>query len=70
MRVYLQRHADVGYHRQHYQLLIQFTRRLLYLPPNDKTKRQQLEKAIKEAELFREKTWMLDQLHKRASNIQ
>jgi len=70
MRVYLQRHADVGYHRQHYQLLIQFTRRLLYLPPNDKTKRQQLEKAIKEAELFREKAWILDQLHKRANKTQ
>lgn len=65
MRVYLQRHTDLGYHRQHYQLLIQFTRRLLYLLPSDKTKRQQLEKAIKEAELFREKGWMLDQLGKK-----
>ena len=36
LRVYLQRHKKLGYHREHYVLLLQFTRRLLQLSPVDR----------------------------------
>lgn len=58
-RVYLQRRPDLGYRREHYQHLIQFTRRLLQLKPGDQAARQQLTADIQAAEVFQEKEWFL-----------
>jgi len=62
MRVYLQRHADLGYHREHYLLLLQFARRLLQLPPADRAGRAELKRDIRQARAFREREWFLEQL--------
>lgn len=58
-RVYLQRHPDLGYHRAHYQLLLQFTRRLIQLAPMDHASKAALKKDIEAARSFRERPWFL-----------
>ncbi|KGE87011.1 MAG: hypothetical protein ACE362_10570 [Phaeodactylibacter xiamenensis] len=65
MRVYLQRHKDVGYHREHYLLLLQFTRRLLGLIPGDLSKIFELAAEVETTKNFREKPWMLRQISKK-----
>ncbi len=62
MRMYLQRHTDLGYHREHYLLLHQFARRLLQLSPSDRSGRAELERDILGAPAFREQEWFLQQL--------
>lgn len=66
MRVYLQRHKDVGYHREHYLLLVQFTRRLRGLIPGDLKKVFELGAEVETARAFREKPWMMLQISKKA----
>jgi hypothetical protein len=66
MRVYLQRHKDVGYHREHYLLLVQFTRRLRGLIPGDLKKVFELGAEVETAKTFREKPWMMLQISKKA----
>ena len=70
IRVYLQRHKDVGYHRQHYLLLIQFTRRLLSIIPGDSQSANELIDEVEMANTFREKTWMMQQIRRRANKQQ
>jgi hypothetical protein len=62
MRVYLQRHTDLGYHREHYLLLHQFARRLLQLSPSDRSGRAELKRDVLQARSFREREWFLEQL--------
>ncbi|MCB0565609.1 MAG: hypothetical protein KDD01_14655, partial [Phaeodactylibacter sp.] len=62
LRVYLQRHPDLGYHREHYLLLLQFARRLLQLSPVDRQARAALREEINDAKAFREREWFLRQL--------
>jgi len=62
LRVYLQRHPDLGYHREHYQLLLHFARRLIQLPPNSRKAKAVLKKEIEETKSFRESNWFLRQL--------
>lgn len=62
MRVYLQRHTALGYHREHYLLLLQFARRLLQLPPTDRQGRAVLKEEVEAAKTFREREWFLRQL--------
>ncbi len=69
MRVYLQRHKDVGYHREHYLLLLQFTRRLLQLLPGDADQASELAATVETTKAFREMPWMLRQIGKRAKQI-
>ncbi|MCB0551797.1 MAG: hypothetical protein KDD19_29800 [Phaeodactylibacter sp.] len=63
LRVYLQRHTGLGYHREHYQLLLQFARRLLQLAPTDKQGRAALKEEVETAKAFRERKWFLRQLN-------
>ncbi|MCB0581149.1 MAG: hypothetical protein KDD10_17795 [Phaeodactylibacter sp.] len=62
LRVYLQRHPDLGYHREHYLLLAQFARRLLQLAPTDREGKTALRKEVEAAITFREREWFLRQL--------
>ncbi|MCG8331721.1 MAG: hypothetical protein MI974_28810 [Chitinophagales bacterium] len=62
LRVYLQRRSDLGYHKEHYQLLLHFTRRLLQMPPSDRIGRQSLAEEINNTPAFREREWFIKQL--------
>ena len=62
LRVYLNRHSDLGYHRAHYLMILQYMRQLLQLSPVDKNARAELANEIRSAQAFREKTWFLKQL--------
>lgn len=57
LRVYLQRRNDLGYHKEHYKLLLHFFKQLIQLKPNDKAARQALRQAISQADAFRMKEW-------------
>ena len=62
LRVYLQRHKKLGYHREHYVLLLQFTRRLLQLSPVDREGSDALRADVIAAKAFREREWILQYL--------
>ncbi len=62
LRVYLQRNTELGYRRAHYQQMLQFSRRLIQLKPDDRLAREQLAAEIREASVFAEKAWFLAQL--------
>ncbi|MEQ8702278.1 MAG: hypothetical protein RIC19_00070 [Phaeodactylibacter sp.] len=60
--VYIRRQKGMGYHRSHYQALLQFTRRLLHLPEGDKDGRAQLKADIQAAPATAERAWLLSKL--------
>ncbi len=62
LRVYIQRHKDLGYRKANYQHLITFTRRLLQLGVLSKSDKEQLAADIKSAEVFMEKEWFLKKI--------
>ena len=68
LRVYLQRHPALGYHREHYLLLLQFARRLLQLPPTDRQGRAALKEEVEAAKAFREREWFLRQLNRKSGH--
>lgn len=59
---YIRRQKDMGYHRSHYQALLQFTRRLLSLPEGEKSARAQLKAEIEAAPATAERAWLLSKL--------
>ncbi|MEL7423920.1 MAG: hypothetical protein AAFN81_13050, partial [Bacteroidota bacterium] len=61
-RVYLQRRPDLGYVREHYQYLINYTRRLLQLSPSDQEGKATLAKEIRAASALLEKEWFLEKI--------
>ena len=61
-RVYLQRRPNLGYVREHYQYLINYTRRLLQLPPGDQVAQTALAQEIQTTDALREKEWFLERL--------
>jgi hypothetical protein len=62
LNAYLQRHKRLSYRRAHYLHMAGFMRRLIQLPPIDKTSRQQLIADIKAAKSLQDKQWFLLQL--------
>ncbi len=58
LRVYLQRHKDLGYRKRNYEQLIYFVRKLVELPYQSKSKQQQLIEALDQAEGLTEKEWL------------
>lgn len=59
---YVRRQKEMGYHRSHYQALLQFTRRLLNLPEGDKDGSAQLKADIQAAPATAERGWLLSKL--------
>lgn len=60
---YLNRQKNLGYHRELYANLIQFTRRLLQLTKRDKIGQQHLSADITNANAVAERAWLLAQLN-------
>jgi len=66
MKIYLQRKDQLGYHRENYNNILYFCRRLLQLPPYPKAKEKAaLEAAILSRNPLTEKDWLLQQLAKK-----
>jgi len=63
LRVYIQRHKDMGYRKENYRHLIAFTKRLLQLTVMSKSDKEQFAKDIHAAEVFTEKEWFLSKIH-------
>ncbi len=61
---YIRRQKGMGYHRSHYQALLQFTRRLLDLPKGEKEASAQLKADIEAAPATAERAWLLSKLER------
>jgi hypothetical protein len=64
MRTYLQRKKVMGYHKQNYQNIIHFTKKLLKTAPYDSDQHEKLKKALQEATPLTERKWLLEQLER------
>ncbi|MEM1219892.1 MAG: hypothetical protein AAGH79_13320 [Bacteroidota bacterium] len=62
MRAYIRRKKVMGYHREHYLNLVNFTQKMLDTPTFEKEKRSQLIKQIQETRRVAEKAWLLETL--------
>lgn len=60
--MYISRHKILGYHRENYQNIVGFTRKLLSLGPDDKAERRRLLDQITETAVLTEKDWLLAKL--------
>ncbi len=63
-RALITRKNVLSYHQTNFSNFIQFTRRLLYLRPDEADKRNSLHQAILDAEVLAEREWLLEQLTK------
>ncbi|WP_264788918.1 hypothetical protein [Aureispira anguillae] len=59
---FLQRKSIVAYHREIYKNMIYLTEKMLAIPPNDATKREELRQEIEQTNPLTEKPWLLAQL--------
>jgi hypothetical protein len=57
--IFLRRHKDVGYLRQHYLNLIRFTKKLLQTPAQNRTAREKLRSEIIDCKALAEREWLL-----------
>jgi hypothetical protein len=64
MKTYLQRKKVMGYHKDNYKNIIQYTNKLLKLTNYDKEKIQKLKQEIETANPLTERKWLLAQLDK------
>lgn len=60
--LYLQRHAGTGYHREMYQNLVRFTKRLIKIRPDEQDKWSQLRADIERTKHLAERDWLLSQI--------
>ncbi|MCC6724579.1 MAG: hypothetical protein IT258_08710 [Saprospiraceae bacterium] len=64
MNTYLQRKKVMGYHKDNYKNIIQYTKKLLKLTHYDKTQIQKLKQEIETTNPLTERKWLLAQLDK------
>ncbi len=64
LRSFLRRKSVMGYHRENYQNIISFTRKMLSLNFFDKQAVKQLQQQIQKTDPLTEREWMLEQLGK------
>ncbi|MBK8562735.1 MAG: hypothetical protein IPN76_05170 [Saprospiraceae bacterium] len=64
MKTYLQRKKVMGYHKDNYKNIIQYTKKLLKLTHYDKEKIQKLKQEIETTNPLTERKWLLAQLDK------
>ena len=62
IRIYLQRKQVLGYHKKHFENIIRFTKKMMDIPPFDKTKKEQLRQEILSTKIQSERDWFLKQL--------
>jgi len=62
LRVYIQRHKDLGYRKENYKHLMAFTKRLLQLGVMSKSDKEVFTKDVEAAEVFTEKEWFLNKI--------
>ena len=61
-QVFLQRKKMMSYHKENYQNIIRFTRKLFQVSPYDKAAQKKLRQEIQEANPLTERGWLLGQL--------
>ena len=62
MGMFIRRNKKLGYHRENWSNIVNFTRKLIDLNPFDKSARQALYNEIEAKEILTEKKWLLEQL--------
>ena len=62
LRVFLRRKKVVAYHRDNYENMLKYIRRLLELVPGDKKGREELRQEIIAEKALAERTWLLEQV--------
>jgi hypothetical protein len=62
IKIYLYRHKKLGYHKDNYLKLIQFTRKLIRLNPHDKAAKLAFQEMVKNENSLLLKTWFLEQI--------
>ena len=62
LRTYINRKKAIAYHKNIYNNLIRFTKRLIRLSPYDKAQKAKLRQEIEEANPLPERKWLLEQL--------
>ncbi len=64
MRTYLRRKKVVGYHKENYQNIIKYTKKLVRINPFSKKDKEKLKNEIEKITPLTERTWLLEQLTK------
>ncbi len=62
MRMYVQRKEVLSYHKQNFENIIRFTKKMMELPDYDKAGREKLRKQILNTKIRSEREWFLKQL--------
>ena len=57
--IYLRRHREGGYHREMYQNLVKFMKKLISIPPNNKSALKKLEETVRQTRYLAEREWLL-----------
>lgn len=65
MRVYIQRKKVMGYHREHFLNLVNFTQKMLEIAPFHHEKKDLLLQQVRETRRVAEKAWLLEVLQNR-----
>jgi len=60
--LYVQRHPGAGYHREMYQNLVRFTKRLIKIKPNEPAEWNRLKTDIEQTKHLAERDWLLSQI--------
>ena len=61
-RSFIRRREVSDFHKQNFQNIIYFTRKLIALPVYDKVEQEKLKMAISEADVLTERAWLLEKL--------
>lgn len=64
MKMYLKRKKVIGYHRDVFQNMLKYTKKLVRINPYDKEKRQVLRAEIETASPLTDRPWLLEQIDK------
>ena len=67
IKIYLYRHKKLGYHKDNYLKLIQFTKRLIRLNPHDKTEKKAFLEIVENENSLLLKSWFLEQVQNRTN---
>ena len=62
LRTYINRKKAIAYHKNIYNNLIRFTKRLVRVGPYDSVQKEKLRREIEEANPLPERKWLLEQL--------
>jgi len=62
MKIYLRRHHDIAYHREHYLRLLYYTKRLMELDFSKPAAVEKLRSKIEAEQILTEREWLLEQV--------